>query len=533
MFRSAADIRAFVALYPLPLAAVALVGGMAAGFCLPEASEAWGAAAGACAAMIAVATGWNVRGLVFPAVFAAGAALAMRADSQLLAVERRLSQPTLQGAPEARFVVLDDVRPDPRRDTADMRAFEFQSRAGPLQIVVSAAVPRGEPFPAVGETWRCKGWLLRPRADRSRFSRRRFSCNPKRGGRAVRAAPADPHSLPVVLRALRRSLSENAGIGLEDDPETASMNRALMLGERSQLDYTRRKTFIDAGTVHVFAISGLHVMLMAALLERLLKLWRARLVPRIAVLIPAVFAYAVLTGARPSAMRAAAMAALYYAAPAIGRRPSAAVAVSIAALAVYGANPQMVFDAGCTLSFTVMIGIAAWCAWARRMPSLWRGLDMRAAALRRAGRIRAGDAVAFVRRRLSNSVSAIAVTAAAWTAGVPPAAAIFGRFTPGGLLSGAPVCLIAFFAILICTLGMAAGYVCRPLAAVLNWTGGLCTRTMAAISEAVAALPFSSLEVRKWTIAECVAWYAAVILAAVAIHFTFFRRNKMDWLEEE
>ncbi len=533
MQRLAAAVRDFVSLRPLPSAAAALLSGIAAGFAVPEASEAWGVAAVLCALCVAAGIGWNLRFLALPAVFLCGAAIAMRADCMLYDVQDALSRPTGRGAPEFEFTALEDARPDPRSRADGLQAFEVPARAGVLEMTVHGTVGPDEALPRAGERWRCKGWLARPRAGRSRFSRRRFGAGRSRGANAVRVAEADPSSVSSILASFRAALSEKAGLGLDGDPDAAAMNRALLLGERSMLPYAKRKTFIDAGTVHVFAISGMHVMLMAGIMGLLLRVCGMRPASRAAVLIPAVFAYAALAGARPSALRAATMCALYLAAPALGRRPDALTALSATAIIVYGARPQMMFDAGCTLSFAVMAGITAWCAWARRIPPPWRRLDALVQNLRRDGRPAAAFCASMLRRALAGVSGLAGVSVAAWVAGVPPAAAIFGRITPGALVSGVPVCLLAGLAVQTGAAGIAAGFVWEPLGALLNKAAALCTRAMAGVSEAVASLPFSSFELENWGIAECAVWYAGAAAVACAVHFAFFRRKTgLEWLED-
>ena len=80
-----------------------------------------------------------------------------------------------------------------------------------------------------------------------------------RGARRHLSAPrrADP---------IRRELSRRIGIGLPADSTAAALNRAMLLGERSRISPKVKRLFVDSGTVHVFAVSGLHVMVVARLL---------------------------------------------------------------------------------------------------------------------------------------------------------------------------------------------------------------------------------------------------------------------------
>ena len=530
MFRRFADSCAeALKMHPVPSAAAAFLSGLALAFAFPAASGFWPVLAVAGAFGAAVCIGWNLRGWILPAIFLSGAILAQRTECAAYSQERLLSSPEPDGAPVCEFKVLSDaIR---KRGPRGKPVWEFLSKAGPLDVAVSIPGGDGSVRPLAGETWRCRGWLLRGKAQDRRFARRRFSCNQLRGGGAERTQT--PRSvLAAALARLRSALSRNAGIGLDGSPAAASMNRALLLGERSSLPSARRSMFVDAGTIHVFAISGLHVMIVAKMLQVLLGFFRLRPEVRTGALIVSVFLYAAVTGARPSALRAACMAGMYFSAPFAGRRPDVLVAWSATALVTYSLRPELFFNAGCTLSFVVMFGVVLWCRWSQRLPSAFAGLYEAARMQRAAGRTFRAFLLFQTAGLSVRLASMFAVSCAAWIAGTPPAASLFGRFTPGGLVSGVPVCTLAFVAVVFGAAGMVAGFVCEPLAAAANNVSALCTRGMAAVSEAVAGLPFSSFKVENWTLWECAAWYAAFFAAAVAADFLLCRTRKgLEWTE--
>ena len=51
--------------------------------------------------------------------------------------------------------------------------------------------------------------------------------------------------------------------GLEDRPETAAVYRAMMLGQKHDLSDEQRGLFMHSGTMHLFAINGLHIGVVA------------------------------------------------------------------------------------------------------------------------------------------------------------------------------------------------------------------------------------------------------------------------------
>ena len=71
-------------------------------------------------------------------------------------------------------------------------------------------------------------------------------------------------------RRLSNAFARYAGTGLGWNAELSSLNKAMLLGRRGEVNASRRELFAMAGTMHVFAISGLHVMLVAGLMSLLL-----------------------------------------------------------------------------------------------------------------------------------------------------------------------------------------------------------------------------------------------------------------------
>lgn len=108
--------------------------------------------------------------------------------------------------------------------------------------------------------------------------------------------------------SLRADLSVRMGLGLDATRETVLLNRAILLGERSNLPKATKQIFIESGTIHVFAISGLHVMIVARLFMFLVALVFIPYRFQGAVTLPLVWGYVLLIGAPPSAVRAATMA---------------------------------------------------------------------------------------------------------------------------------------------------------------------------------------------------------------------------------
>ncbi len=283
---------------------------------------------------------------------------------------------------------------------------------------------------------------------------------------------------------IRKDFSRRMGIGLAHAPEAANMNRAILLGERRRMKPETRRAFVESGTVHIFAISGLHVMIIANIMVLLAVLAAVPYRFLLFAAAPPLWAYVWVIGFPPSAVRAALMATVYFAAPLFWRKPNAVIAWSVTFMAMHIVKPGLIGDVGSQLSFVVMLSLVLAARQVRALPKLWQSL-----------------AVAF----------------AAWAAGVPIVAHCFGAVTPGGLLANLALVPVAVAAVGASFAGLASSWLSETLAAHVNNFAALVTSAMAGVSGAVAKMPGANFEVRAWGFWECAAWYAALLALPFAI----------------
>jgi len=133
--------------------------------------------------------------------------------------------------------------------------------------------------------------------------------------------------------------------------------RGLLLGTGRELPDELTEAFRRSGTVHVLAVSGLHVGFIVLIVHALLRSLRVpRRLSRLLVL-PALVGFVLIVGPRPSVVRASTMAAFLIAAPMLERTPNPLNALGAAALALLIARPGSLFDLGFRLSFSAVAGI--------------------------------------------------------------------------------------------------------------------------------------------------------------------------------
>lgn len=486
----------------LTVAVGTLVAGEAAGFAVRGLVDVWMWIGFFLLVGSLAAYGWGGRRWGCVALFVFGAVLALRTEAELKGVLEENAG--LYGPRPALAVPVEgDVnRWRPKKSGNDLNV-DFLSHLGPMPLKVVMPVARGGRVPQVGETWLVEGWISRPQDKANRYGRRMLWVPEAK--RAFCAKDVGRDDVCAGWNAIREDLAWRSAVGLSWCPDIAALNRAILLGLRSGLPKDRKRAFVDAGTIHVFAISGLHVMVVAWLLNTGISFLGLSQRTRGVVCLPLVWAYVVLTGARPSAVRAATMASFYLVAPVFGRRPDSLAAWAVTAMGVYGLSPERLFDLGCTFSFVVMFGIVLWCHWARHFRPWF------------------GEENAW-RRWVGN----FGVSLAAWVAGVPIAAHAFGRFTPGGLLANIVVLVCAQKMVKVGVGGLLTSFVCLPLAALLNNVAAVLTCGMSWVSEWVAVLPFSSFTVEPWPVSVCGLWYAGWGMALCCLGVVLPRRERVS-----
>ncbi len=144
-----------------------------------------------------------------------------------------------------------------------------------------------------------------------------------------------------------------------------SIQHALLLGDRSDVDDAHRTAFAHTGLMHLLAVSGLHVLLVGMLAYQLLRPvlmrlgWSRRRVDAVRAVLTLVLllTYMAITGGRPSVVRATLMAALLIGGTLTNRVYASLNALGAAALMLLWMRPAALYDPGFQLSFAAVIGI--------------------------------------------------------------------------------------------------------------------------------------------------------------------------------
>jgi competence protein ComEC len=157
--------------------------------------------------------------------------------------------------------------------------------------------------------------------------------------------------------------------------------RAMVLGDRSEVDDSTAEAFRASGTYHVLALSGAQVALLAGLVVGALRWFRASPWTQAAVTAATIGFYALFVGAEVPVMRAAVMASAVLAGRALELDADPANLLGLAALALLADRPSAAADVGFQLSFGATLGILALAGpLTRGVPRLPLRVDLAVAA---------------------------------------------------------------------------------------------------------------------------------------------------------
>ncbi len=117
--------------------------------------------------------------------------------------------------------------------------------------------------------------------------------------------------------------------------------------------------YIRTGVIHVLAISGQHLVLLAGFFWMLVRVMGIRRRRAALVIASLVLAYALMTGGRPSAMRAAVMVSAVAVGIVLRKHALPANTFALAWLVVLFLQPTDLFTAGFQLSF-LAVAVLIW-----------------------------------------------------------------------------------------------------------------------------------------------------------------------------
>src|SRR6266513_3274059 len=311
--------------------------------------------------------------------------------------------------------------------------------------------------------------------------RRTFFVRYPEDGALVRHNGGNP-----ILRAAQKSRAwmQNALCrGLEGSPDVQNFLNGIVLGLRHQTPEDIEEPFQQTGTLHLFAVAGLHVGIVAALLWMLATVARLSRKSTAALIIPLLLFYAAVTGLHVSSVRAAVMSSILLGGFFFDRKAFVLNSLAAAAFFLLCWDTNELFSTGFQLSFAVVGAIVLLAdptsgflqRWSAPDPFLPRALVRGPRRLMHASfdwLFRAGS-----------------VSLAAWAGSLPLILWYFHLVTPISLFANLVVVPIAFFVIAIALISLVSAPLLPWLAVIFNNANWSLARLVLGIVQILAHVP--------------------------------------------
>ena len=259
--------------------------------------------------------------------------------------------------------------------------------------------------------------------------------------------------------------------------DTAGFAKALLLGDRSGIDYETNTAFKLSGISHIIAVSGLHVSMLFGLLYTLSfrRRWLTGLIA-----IPALVLFAAIVGFTPSITRACIMQSLMILAMLTEREYDPPTALAFAVLVMLGVNPMTVTSVSFQLSVGCMIGIFLFTEKIRAFLESPKGL----------GSTKGNGFVPRCKRWFASSVS---VSIGASVVTTPLVAIYFGAVSLVGVLTNLLTLWVVTFVFGSIILALCLAFLFPSMAVVLAAFTSFPIRYVLLVSKLLANFPLSAV----------------------------------------
>lgn len=149
----------------------------------------------------------------------------------------------------------------------------------------------------------------------------------------------------------------------EFSTESLSIINALLLGQRQHIDEETRSNYINAGVIHILAVSGLHVgiiyLILGFILRPLHRLKHGKFIIKPILILLGLWTFAIIAGLSPSVTRATTMFSIVALAGFYKRPTNIYNTLIISAFLLLLIKPFYLFDVGFQLSYVAVFAIVS------------------------------------------------------------------------------------------------------------------------------------------------------------------------------
>jgi len=285
---------------------------------------------------------------------------------------------------------------------------------------------------------------------------------------------------------------------------------SILLGYYSQIPRDLYQAFANTGTLHVFAISGSHVVILGGAIIFILAACGLPRTRWVLFLGPLLILYTAMTGLQPSAIRACIMGILYWIAPLIGRKPDIYTTLAISAILILAISPDDLINIGFLLSYIAVLGLILFCpvfsrilnrcfthdplklepdpAWQENLRGLWHFFS-----------------------------ELFSVSLAAWLVTTPLTIMFFGTFSPIGLPSNLLIVPLSSLVIITGVLSLTLGSCILFFADLFNHANLALIVLMTESARWFAAVPHGYMKAPPVPLWAALAFYGVLIIIRFSI----------------
>lgn len=317
---------------------------------------------------------------------------------------------------------------------------------------------------------------------------------------AARFIGNDPPSLAMYYSMRMRAWSASTLKLFATDEKTQGIANALVLGVTDGLDHELLSAYSSTGSMHVLAVSGLHISIIYWIILMILKPVHNRPYGKWLVSVIALFilwSYAFITGLSPSVLRAVTMFTFLEIGRATSKDTNIFNTLAASAFCLLLFDPYLIMSVGFQLSYLAVLGIVY------IHPLLVKKVEPNSWLLNEVWKI-------------------TSVSIAAQLATFPLGLFYFHQFPNYFLLSNLLVIPVSFGVLILGLVVLATAFV-APVAALFGYLLGLCIKLMNIIVYAVDWLPYSLTDGISITPYQCALLSFAVIAAIVTLERRHFR----------
>ncbi len=291
------------------------------------------------------------------------------------------------------------------------------------------------------------------------------------------------------LTEIKRKIEHLITLGITDDKSVCKLIIALVLGAQEQELADFIADFKLTGTIHLFAVSGLHVGMLAMIIWFALKIFRLPRSLSVLLTIPLLLFYVAITGFRIGSLRAVLMTSLVLSGLLLYRRTEMINSLAAAAFLLLLWQTNILFSMGWQFSFCVVFAILLLATPCQKILDRLYRLDP------------------FLPKRLispslrwreycwKHITQLIAVSLAAWMGALVPCIFYFHLISCSSLVANVVAVPLAFCILSLAAISGVVGSLFPWVASVFNNCNWLFAKLLLLLIHAFTLLPFSALPI--------------------------------------